>query len=88
MLEFLKFYSKWHLLPQQITHKRSSEINKGDFASLKRDVERAEAYKASERCGLRVHEPVDIKVIRERVNNREWCNESQARKAPKQACRM
>lgn len=38
-----------------------------DFASLKRGLAQAEAYKAGERKGFVVHEPVDIKAIRKRA---------------------
>lgn len=41
-------------------------MNKDDFASLKRGLAQVEAFKAGERDGFRVHEPVDIKAIRRR----------------------
>jgi putative transcriptional regulator len=43
-------------------------MDKDDFASLRRGLDQVEAYKAGEREGFGVHEPIDVKAIRERVH--------------------
>jgi putative transcriptional regulator len=43
-------------------------MNKEDFESLQRGLVQAKAFKAGERKGFNVYEPVDIKAIRKRVN--------------------
>jgi putative transcriptional regulator len=40
-------------------------MNKDDFESLKRGLAQVEAYKAGERKGYVVHEPVDVKALRQ-----------------------
>ncbi|MFT4027448.1 MAG: helix-turn-helix domain-containing protein [Novosphingobium sp.] len=42
-------------------------MDENDFASLKRAISQVEAYKAGERKGFVVHEPVNIKELRRRV---------------------